>query len=231
MRALLWCGVVGPVVFVAGFLVLGATRRDYSPVRHSVSSLQLGEWGWLQTANFVLAGLLTVAFAVGLRFALRRYGAGIWAPLIVGLVGVGLVGAGVFATDPISGYPPGTPLDPPPTLEGTLHNAFSTPVFLGLPIACCIVAYRFGKHGHRRWVCYSLATAVVFLLGFIAACLAFAQQPIFAPYGGLFQRATIMIGLAWVFALAVATSRTGGRGRRRGRRRWCAGATGRAGAR
>jgi hypothetical protein len=46
----------------------------------------------MQGANFVVTGLLVLAFAVGLRPALRRLGAGLWAPVLIGLVGVGLVG-------------------------------------------------------------------------------------------------------------------------------------------
>lgn len=210
VRALLWCGAVGPVLFVLVFLAEGATRADYDPLRHPVSSLQLTELGWMQTANFVITGVLVIAFAAGLRNALRRYGAGIWAPLLVGLVGIGFVGAGIFATEPISGYPPGTPLLPTGTLEGSLHDAFSMLVFLGLPIACCVVAYRLGKHQRLAWVGYSLATAVLFLLGFVLASLGFSQHPLFAPYGGLLQRGTIVLGLAWLVALAVRSLRDRG---------------------
>lgn len=202
VRGLLWCGIAGPVLFVAVFLVEGATRADYSPLRHPVSSLQLGELGWMQTANFVVTGTLLVAFAVGARTAWRRYGGGVWVPLLVALVGIGLVGAGVFRTDPVSGYPPGTPLIPEGTLPGALHDAFSTPVFLGLPVACCVAAYRFGKRGRRGWVAYSLVTAPAFLVGFFAASLGFVQHPLFAPYGGLLQRVTIVLGFGWLAALA-----------------------------
>jgi len=53
------------------FLVEGATRTRYDPLRQPVSSLALGDWGWTQSANFIVAGLLTLAFAVGLRLTLR----------------------------------------------------------------------------------------------------------------------------------------------------------------
>ena len=38
------------------------------------SSLALGDWGWTQIATFVVAGLLTLAFATGLRRAFRPPG-------------------------------------------------------------------------------------------------------------------------------------------------------------
>jgi hypothetical protein len=59
-------------------------------------------------------------------------------------VGLGLIGAGVFTSDPINGYPPGTPVPAPRTLPGILHDQFSTPVFTALPAACLLMARRFG---------------------------------------------------------------------------------------
>lgn len=220
-RVLLTCGVIGPPLFVAVFLIEGATRPGYSPLRHPISSLALGASGWVQSANFLITGGLVLALAVGLRPALRRYGVGMWgagmggagmgAPLLIGLVGVGLIGAGVFPTDPISGYPAGTPMLPVGTVRGVLHAVFSTPVFIALPAACFVLAYRFAKFGRKGWACYSVATAVVFLICFVLASIGFSQHPTFMPIGGLLQRVTVIVGLAWLTALALHLLREGGR--------------------
>ncbi|MEU6998239.1 DUF998 domain-containing protein [Nonomuraea sp. NPDC046570] len=203
-RALLTCGVVGPPLFVVAFLVEGATRAGYDPMRHPVSALALGELWWTQTANFIVTGLLLVAFAAGLAPALRRrYEAGPWAPVLVGMMGVGLIGAGVFPTDPVSGYPAGTPmLLPVPTDDGMLHDAFSAPVFLALPVACCVVGYRFARAGRTAWAVYSFVTAPAFLAGFVLASGGFSQSPALMPIGGLLQRLTLVIGWVWLTALA-----------------------------
>jgi hypothetical protein len=42
-KSLLACGVIGGPLFVATFLVEGATRADYELLRHPVSSLALGD--------------------------------------------------------------------------------------------------------------------------------------------------------------------------------------------
>ncbi|WP_020579236.1 DUF998 domain-containing protein [Actinopolymorpha alba] len=203
-RVLLACGVVGPALFVLVFLVEGVTRPNYDPLRHPVSSLALGETGWTQVVNFLVTGALILAFAIGLRPAIRRYDGGIWAPLLVGLVGVGLIGAGVFVTDPIGGYPPGSPLVPEGTVNGALHDAFSLPVFTALPAACFVVAYRFARSGRRMgWAVYSVLTAVVFMTCFVLASFGFSRQSAFVPVGGLFQRLAIIVGFAWIGALAV----------------------------
>jgi hypothetical protein len=206
-RALLACGVIGPPLFVAVFLVASVVHPPgYDPLRHTVSAFVLGELGWVQSANFLVTGGLLLAFAFGLRPALRRYGGGRWAPVLVGLLAVGLigadpVGAGVAANAP---YPPGTPMVADRTLHGVLHDLFGTPVFLGLPVACCVVAYRFAAAGRKGWARYSVVTAVAFLAGFVLTSMALAQPPVLIPpVGGLLQRLTIVIGWTWLAALAL----------------------------
>ena len=50
--------------------------------------------GWTQRANFIVAGGLTLASAIGLRRALRPLGGSTWGPLLVGAYATGLLGAG-----------------------------------------------------------------------------------------------------------------------------------------
>jgi hypothetical protein len=73
-KALLVCGAIAGPLFTLAWVVEGATRANYQPLRHPVSSLELGGLGWTQRANFLVAGLLTLAFAMGLRRALRPLG-------------------------------------------------------------------------------------------------------------------------------------------------------------
>jgi hypothetical protein len=76
-RALLGCGVAAGPVFLGLATVDGATRPDYDPLRHPISSLALGPRGRRQVGNFALSGALAVAGAVGLfaqRPGLVRWG-------------------------------------------------------------------------------------------------------------------------------------------------------------
>ena len=144
-RWLLAGGVIGPVLLVVLFLIEGAIRPDYDPKRVFVSQLSLGEGGWLQIANFVVSGLLIVAFAFGLRRAVSSGRASRWGPILVGLVGLGLIVSGAFVTDPALGYPPGTPpgLSQHPSWHGSIHLLGALLVFAGLPIASFVFARRF----------------------------------------------------------------------------------------
>lgn len=133
-------------------------------------------------------------------------GSGLWAPILVGLIGVGLIGASVFTCDSINGYPPGTPLSPVATISGTLHNSFSSLVFLGLPIACLVTA----REGSVAFAGYCVAKAVAFVALFVLAALGFAQNPAFLPIGGLMQRVCLAVGFAWLTILALRKARQPG---------------------
>jgi hypothetical protein len=68
-RRLLRCGVAAGPMFVTVFLVEGAVRGGYRPLRHPVSSLALGSRGWIQTANFAMCAVSVLGGAVGLASA------------------------------------------------------------------------------------------------------------------------------------------------------------------
>ena len=202
LRLLLSCGVVGPLFFIIVFLIEGATRADYDPLRHPVSSLALGELGWMQAANFVILGLLLLAFAIGLRLSLRP--SSLWGPLLIGLVGIGLIGSGIFVTDPVNGYPPGTPLKLTEYSDnGFLHDVFGVPIFLVLPITCLVFARRFAKLGDRNWAVYSGLSGIAMFAFFVLAGMGFDQQPGLAEFAGVYQRLSLISGLGWIMLLAV----------------------------
>ena len=150
---LLRAGLVAGPLFVAVFLVELAFHDGYDPMRHPVSSLSLGPGGWVQVLNFFVAGLLCLAFAAGLRRALRPGPGAAAAPLLLAVWAVGLLGAGAFVTDPVSGYPTGTPPVPdPPTWHGQLHDlAFSLPGFAAFAAAMFVLGYTYARR-HAPWL-------------------------------------------------------------------------------
>lgn len=208
-KILLACGVVAGPLFVGTFLVEGASRAGYDPLRHPVSSLALGNHGWMQTANFLVAGLLTTGFAVGLRRTLGPPKGSRWGPLLVGAWAVGLLGAGIFVTDPVSGYPVGTTDQlVRHTWHGALHDLFSLPGFVAL-LACCLVFGRwFAGRGERGWAIYSTASGVVFGVMFVLASAGFGQTEGLADLAGLLQRVAVAVGFGWLTLLAVRCLRS-----------------------
>lgn len=203
-KVLLACGAIGGPLFIIVFLIEGATRINYNPLRHPVSSLAIGDFGWMQAANFIITGLLMLTLAIGLRRALLPSGGAVWGPLFVGFVAVGLIGAGLFTTDPLNGYPPGTPLLPTErTVQGRLHDLFSILVLLGLPIACFVLSRKFARMGERGWAIYSALSGLAMFVTFVLAGMGFRQMQGFADFAGVLQRLSITIGWTWITLLAV----------------------------
>jgi hypothetical membrane protein len=194
--ALLACGAVAGPLYVAIALLQVLTRDGFDLSRHPLSLLSLGELGWIQIANFVVSGLLTIAFALGSRRVLHPGQAAKWGPRLLGLYGIGLVAGGVFVADPGAGFPPGAPEGAPDQLSwhGALHAVAPLLAFLSLIAACVVLARRFASAGERGWVRYSIATAV--------ACVVLIAWPDLDSLSWRLALA-VTVGWAWVSATAV----------------------------
>ncbi|MGB0091270.1 MAG: DUF998 domain-containing protein [Solirubrobacteraceae bacterium] len=150
------CGVVVGPVFVSAFTAIGARRAGYDWRRHAVSSLADGPEGWAQRANFMLVGALYCVAAQGLAQSPRRAVGPSVVPALIFGAGVGLIGSGLFVTDPVAGFPPsehdpdgidGAPPIVEVTREGRLHNLCAIPTFAGIPAAALTCA---GSAARRR---------------------------------------------------------------------------------
>ena len=195
-RTLLGAGVVAGPLFVGVAAVQASTRNGFDLRRHPLSMLSLGEYGWIQVTNFIVAGVLSLLFAVGVSRCLSTGPGSTWAPRLLALFGAGLVIGGIFTADPALGFPPGAPAGYPETLSvhGMIH-AFAPPLaFLSIIAACLIIARRFAAEGLRRAAVLTRVIAVAcFVFGipvgpgfsvrlFIAVALAFAWIAGYAVY-------------------------------------------------
>ena len=203
-RALLFAGVIGPLLFVVVFLIEGATRSGYSAWRNFVSQLATGDGGWVQVVNFLACGTLMLCFAIGLRQSLRSGRASIAAPILFGAFGLALITAGVFVTDPALGYPVGAP--PVHTGHGLVHGLAGLAAFTTLAAASFVMALRFRADPiTRRWAIYSLSIGLLIVACFVAgnAFSVLDEQHVLpnAPTG-LVQRISIIGGWTWIAMVA-----------------------------
>jgi len=201
----LWAGVAAPILFTTVYLVDGATRTGYDPLRHQVSLLALGNRGWLMTVNFLVTGVLLIVFAAGVRAWLRDGPGAQATPVAIAVAGAGLLLAGIFPTQPLFGYPPGTPegmaIDVTPASLAHLLGAF---LFLfGLIAAALSFAVRSWRGGSSAWAVGSLAVAAVVFVSFGASGGGPSGQLMFPDVSGLLQRVALISGMGWVLALAL----------------------------
>lgn len=206
-RFLLWSGAIGPLLFAVIFMIEGATRPDYDAWRTTISALSLSDQGWMQIANFHLFGLMTLCFAAGLKRVFKTGLASSSGPILFGIVGIGLILAGIFVTDPCFGYPAKAPVDLPESLHGTIHNLAALAVFLTLPVTCFVMGRRFARDPDWRiWSTISMITGslvLVFFAWFFTSVSASADAVSGEDvHAGLLERITSIIGCLWMSALA-----------------------------
>jgi hypothetical protein len=198
-RALLICGLIaGPFYIVVG-LIQALTRPGFDIMRHDLSLLANGDLGWIQITNLVLSGLLVIAGAVGMRKALQDGRGRTWGPILLGIYGLGLIGAGFFIADPSFGFPPGTPADAHVmSWHGLLHFICGGVGFLALIAACFVFARRFASQRQRGWAVYSLATGVIFFAAFVGIAMGSGQSwSVIGFWIG------VVVAWAWISAMAV----------------------------
>lgn len=206
-RFLIAGGAIGSLLFIIVFLIEGATRPGYSAWHNFVSSLSLSDQGWMQIANFLMCGLLTLGFAIGLRQVFRTGRSSVWGPILLGVFSLALIVAGLFATDPSLGYPVGTHSSGPQTLHGIIHGIAGLITFSSLAIAGFVMARRFaGDPNWKGWALYSTITGTLVAVFFIASTVVSALDENGVLPGsptGLLQRIAIIVGWSWIALLAM----------------------------
>jgi hypothetical protein len=141
-----------------------------------------------------------LAFAFGLRRTLHPGKGSTWGPVLLGVCGLGLIGAAIFKTDPAFGYPPGAPTAS--TLHGAVHLLMSNLSIISVVAACIVLAWRFREtRGWRGWAVYSIATAVLVLVFAFVAMLVTSPGP--GSLFGLFQRLSLFTALVWIAMVAI----------------------------
>lgn len=186
----------GPIFLVIS-AIDGATRDGYSARRHPISSLALGPRKSLQTANFAVTGVLYLAGVGGLRQSARRPNAFVLAAITAASTGIFL--ASLFATDPVNGYPPGTPmLVDQRTKSGIVHDAVSIPTFFGLPVAAASHSITCARQDDRAWAARSGAASLTMIASLAAATAGFNGSQRWAASAGYWQRICVADGLMWL---------------------------------
>lgn len=157
ITALAVAGILGPILFTVAFVGQELFRRgEYSPMAERVSALEAGPGGWVQQANFVVFGLLTIAFAVGLHWRMRPTRAGVVGPAILSWTGVGLVLAAAF---PLREDAVGVTYDPT-----GLHEVNAAILFLSIGVGFIVVSRRMARDSSWRGLAtYALATGIAWL--------------------------------------------------------------------
>lgn len=194
---LLVCGAVAGPLYLAVGLGQALVREGFDLGRHSLSVLANGPGGWIQTANFVVTGLLVIAAAIGIRRVLREHSR--VAGWILGCYGVAMLVAAVFPADPVDGFPPGTPEGFPETIStvGLIHFAAGGIGFLALAAAGLAVAVAMLRRRDAWMAGMSAFAGIAVVAGFFAPIL----LPAAGPVAGIWF--SVVVGWAWLALVCV----------------------------
>ncbi|RAY11534.1 hypothetical protein DPM19_29980 [Actinomadura craniellae] len=205
-RRLALGAVAGPVLFTAGWLVLGFTSTgytlfdhtftDYSPVSQPISGLGMGATAGYMNTAFVATGLLLIAGVVGVfratgdrePSALRRT-----ALVLLAATGAGQIVCGVF------------------DLEAVMPHMLGFLLALGTPVVGFPVAGRYFRTvpGWRRFGTWLMLGGPLTLALLIAFFATFQPTADGAEHGvaGLVQRLGVLEVHAWYVAMGVLALR------------------------
>jgi hypothetical protein len=200
-RLLVWLtwGTIGTLLFPAIYLVDGALRPGYDPLRQAISALSLGPGGWVQQLDFGLCGLSVLWSAYVWRRVLAGGVCATWYPIVRAVEGSGLVVIAVFSQDAAYGYPPGSPAGATaPSLHGGVHLAFTILVVNAMCIGLLVIARRFWHNpAWRGWTTYSIVSALLTMLFMTFFGIAQNTHTALTAYTGAFERLATNTDTVW----------------------------------
>ncbi|WP_036720096.1 DUF998 domain-containing protein [Paenibacillus harenae] len=197
-KLLLIGGAVSAPLFFAVAIIQAFTRTGFDIRRHAISTLTLGDLGWIQSTGFIVTGCLSVLAAMGIRSLLQGGKGGVWGPLLIGIYGIGMIAAGLFRPDPGLSFPPGAPEGMPTSMSSSaaIHSLAFFTAFICLVAACFVFARRFAAQGDRSWKTYCLATGII-------SPLLIAAGMVMNSWIGVIMGCAGLVAFGWVSALSI----------------------------
>ena len=177
-------GVIGPVAFVAAWLLAGLSTRDYSSMQNAISDL--GAAGaptqLAMTTGFVVFGAGAGLYAHALRNALDG-------PAWVTMAASALAAVGLAAT------PTGSP-----TIN-TVHCWFAITLASAIALTPMLASGPLLRSGRDGWALASLFVGIIAFTCLLATLV--------GPERGFLQRAGLGAVDVWIVVTAVAIMRNG----------------------
>jgi len=187
--------VIGIAIYIVLDVVAQLLPPHYSPIRQAESDLGVGPYGWVMDVNFVVRGVLSLAFVYGL---LRMWPKTTGVPkLSLVLIGAWGIGAFVLAVSPadVSG---------PATLHGTIHLVTAFLAFLFVTVGVLGVSYSMpavipwqSVRPYARAIAIFTGIALVLLLA--GTSIPRVEQNLF----GLLERVFLGLALLWMLVVSI----------------------------
>jgi hypothetical membrane protein len=201
VRLVALCGITAPVLMLFLWAIASLIRPGYDQLNQYGSELGTGPNAIIMNTNFVVTGLLIIAFGMGL---FKNIYGGRWTQIgsiLLGIFGAAEVAGGFFPCDP------GCPLAAQ-SLSQLAHNADAAVAFVAIAFAPFLVSV--GLKHDDRWQSYrfySLATGII-AMGLFLVFSATSLGNL--GYVGLFQRLFLAVPFLWIEVVALRLLRISG---------------------
>lgn len=192
-----WAGLIGPVLFTLTWVTQELFRiGEYSPISEPVSALAAGPNGWIQSVNFAVFGVLTIAFAVGLYQVTRASTPGVVGSGLFLVSGLGLLMAAAF---PLREDAAGVTYDP----GG--HFVAGMTFFTSSALALVVISFALANRVESRRMAIAVRVAGILMLlsNPVMAILVIPDAAPLHDWAGLAQR-VIVLGLLFPARLALS---------------------------
>jgi len=179
---LLCCGVIGTGLFALVNFTFAAVSPDYDLARQSVGDLLLESHGWIQSANFILAGFFMIGFGLGLRKEMISGWGAVSVPVVQTFIGLSFILLGILVREP-------------------LHSIAGLITMLLLLTEFVIFARRFSRDARwNGWVTYTILSGALMIMMFV---LNWWSRMNNNGYAGLFERAALLTRVMWTLFFTV----------------------------
>jgi hypothetical membrane protein len=203
VRLGLLAGLLAPLLWATTIIIAGELRPGFDHFSQYIS--ELGERGsntapFMRYVGFVATGAMHLGYAAAFHASLiedsghRRLT--LLIALLIGLNGLGRIGAGIFACEPGCAAPE--------VLTQHLHSLSANVAFLALAMAAIVASLLFRADDRlRNLAAYSFATgsAGLFFLWLMSSGTAAG------PYPGLYERLASGVLTLWIFVGALRLRR------------------------
>ena len=182
-----WCGVVGPVLFTAAWVVSSLRQVGHPATEVQLSGLAADDARdpQIMVAGFVVLGVCSIGFGLALRRALSPRAAGAW---LVVVAGAAAVAAGAFRRDHVLLVGPGFTGE---SWHNQVHDVVSGVAYGAMLAAPLALARRF--RSDPDWAAVSRPVQVL-ALGGAVALVVFASRVV-EPWNGVVQRVAVTLAL------------------------------------
>ncbi len=200
-KLLALCGIISPILVITVGVVATQLRPSYNSVTQFGSELGVGTDAAALVArtSFLLYGVLTFAFALGLQIGIGKGEGSKIGPALLGLYGVGFATSAVFPCDP------GCPLPTQgPSIVQSIHWTLFIIGTVSTVLAPLIISERLRSDnlwkGYRS---YTIATGVASLGLFIVFFSGVLLSNLLAPWRGTFEAVLFFPSLIWTEVMAI----------------------------